>query len=112
MQNMTGIPPHKLKFYQQYIVPLYMSKKTGLKTKDIADFYNTNASKGTSRLNSDNVKKTYLDELVKHSYLEQEQDEDTKKRQYVFTPLVDVTAVVEQAAGTGWRRSTRKRGSK
>jgi hypothetical protein len=27
MQNSSGMPPHKLKFYQQYIVPLYNAQK-------------------------------------------------------------------------------------
>ena len=89
MQNVTGMPPHKLKFYQQYIVPLYQSNNNGpLTTKHISDFYNANAPKGTHRLNTENVRKTYLEELVNHSYLERQPDPD-HPRQYLFTPLVD-----------------------
>jgi hypothetical protein len=91
MQNMTGIPPHKLKFYEKYILPLYKSKKEKLRTKDICEFYNCNAPKGAPRLNSDNIRKTYIEELVTHSYLEQERDEDTRAKQYVYTPLVDLS---------------------
>ncbi len=91
MQNMTGVPLHKLRFYEQYILPLYKSKKEKLRTKDICEFYNCNAPKGAPRLNSDNIRKTYIEELVNHSYLEQERDEDTKAKQYAYTPLVDVS---------------------
>jgi hypothetical protein len=91
MQNMTGIPPHKLKFYEQYILPLYNSKKEKLRTKDLSEFYNRNAPKGAPRLNSDNIRKTYIEELVNHSYLEQERDEDTSAKQYIYTPLVDLS---------------------
>ncbi|MDQ3947995.1 MAG: hypothetical protein M3275_00360 [Thermoproteota archaeon] len=93
MHNMTGLPPHKLKFYQQYIVPLFESKhRVPLKTSDIADFYNANAPAGAPKLNSDNIRKTYLEELVRHNYLEQDLDEETKAKKYVYTPLVDMVA--------------------
>lgn len=39
-------------------------------------------------MNSNNLLKTYLYELVNHSYLEQEKDENTKALRYKFTPLV------------------------
>jgi hypothetical protein len=93
LQNMTGLPPHKLRFYNQYILPLYRSKGEALETREVCDFYNTNVSNNkTSRLkmNSNNLLKTYLYELVNHNYLEQEKDEDTKALRYKFTPLVDI----------------------
>jgi hypothetical protein len=90
MQNMSGLPPHKLKFYQQYILPLYRSKNGPLQTRDICDFYNVNSPKGTPKMNSSNLLKNYLYELANHNYLEQEQDDSTKAVRYLFTPLVDV----------------------
>jgi hypothetical protein len=97
MQNMTGIPPHKLRFYQQYILPLYKAKDSQkLETKEICDFYNANNKKGTLQMNSDNLRKNYLQELVNHNYLEQEQDENTKATKYLYTPLVDVDDNDEQ----------------
>ena len=90
LQNSTGMPPHKLNFYKQYILPLSKSKGGGkLETKEICDFYNANSSKD-SKMNSDNLRKNYLAELVKHNYLEQEQDPTTKTTKYLFTPLVDI----------------------
>ena len=89
LQNMTGLPPHKLRFYNQYILPLYKSKGTALETREICDFYNANNKKGSMKMNSNNLLKTYLYELVNHSYLEQEKDEDTKALRYKFTPLVE-----------------------
>jgi hypothetical protein len=89
VQNMTGLPPHKLKFYRQYILPLYKSLgEKKLETREICDFYNANNPKGTMQMNSDNLRKNYLQELVNHNYLEQERDEDTKAIKYLYTPLV------------------------
>jgi hypothetical protein len=91
MQNVTGMPPHKLKFYQEYILPKFKAEKsTALTSRDICDYYNTNAPKGTPPMNTDRLTKTYLEELVNHSYLERQQDEETKTKQYMYTPLVDV----------------------
>jgi hypothetical protein len=90
MQNMSGLPPHKLRFYQQYILPLYHARdKTPLETRQICDFYNANNPKGMLKMNSNNLLKNYLQELVNHNYLEQERDDDTKAIKYLFTPLVD-----------------------
>ena len=97
MQNMSGLPPHKLKFYQQYILPLYRSRKGPLETRDICDFYNTNSPRGAARMNSDNLRKNYLQELVNHNYLEQERDENTKAIKYLYTPLVDVEEEEQEA---------------
>lgn len=91
MQNMSGLPPHKLKFYKQYILPLYHAKDgQPLQTRDICDFYNAKSPKGTPKMNSNNLLKNYLYELANHNYLEQEQDDSTKAVRYLFTPLVDI----------------------
>lgn len=92
MQNITGLPPHKLKFYREYILPLYKAKGEKLETKAICDFYNANNNdaKGAHPMNSDNLRKNYLQELVNHNYLEQERDENTKAIKYLYTPLVDI----------------------
>ena len=91
MQNMSGLPPHKYRFYQQYVLPLYKSKGgEKLETKDICDFYNANNHKGATPMNSNNLLKNYLQELVNHNYLEQERDPETKAIKYLFTPLVDI----------------------
>lgn len=45
MQDMTGLPPHKLRFYNQYILSLYRSRGEALETKEICDFYNANIGK-------------------------------------------------------------------
>jgi hypothetical protein len=89
LQNMTGLPPHKLRFYNQYILPLYKSRSEALETKDICEFYNANNRKSKTPMNTNNLLKNYLYELVNHSYLEQERNEDTKALRYKFTPLVE-----------------------
>jgi hypothetical protein len=96
MQNVTGMPPHKLKFYEQYIIPLYNStnkNKSSLTSREICDFYNVNAPKGTPKINTDLVTKIYLDELVNSSYLEREPDPDDKRR-YAYQPLVDTEVIL------------------
>lgn len=95
MQNITGIPPHKLKFYQQYILPLYNSRKIALKSRDICDFFNINAPKGTPKINTDLVTKVYLDELVNSSYLERQPDPDNP-RIYVYTPLMEASTTLTE----------------
>jgi hypothetical protein len=96
MQNMSGLPPHKLRFYQQYILSLYRARKTPLETREICGFYNANNPKGTLQMNSDNLRKNYLQELVNHNYLEQERDENIKAIKYLYTPLVDVEEEPQQ----------------
>jgi hypothetical protein len=106
MQNMSGLPPHKLRFYQEYILPLYRSKNVPLQTRDICDFYNANNPNGSLRMNSNNILKNYLYELVNHNYLEQERDEDTKAVKYLFTPLVDIEEQQEQEEHDNKKPST------
>jgi hypothetical protein len=89
MQNMTGLPPHKLKFYNDYIVPLCKAYgEAALTSKQIADYYNAVNKESRHPMNSDNLRKNYLQELVNHNYLEQEQDTTTKAAKYLFTPLI------------------------
>jgi hypothetical protein len=89
VQNVSGIPPHKVKFYEDYIVPLYNSRKTPLTSRDICDFYNSNAPNGTPKINTDLVTKVYLEELVNSSYLERQPHADNP-RIHTYIPLVDV----------------------
>jgi hypothetical protein len=96
MQNMSGLPPHKLKFYKQYVLPLYQTRKGPLQTREICDYYNIHKPKGTPKMNSNNLLKSYLYELANHNYLEQEQDENTKAVRYLFTPLMDLDEEQEE----------------
>jgi hypothetical protein len=96
VQNVSGIPPHKVRFYEQYIIPLYSAKKVPLKSRDIVDFYNANCPKGAPKINTDAVNRTYLEELVNSSYVDREPDPDDK-RGYIYLPLVDI----EQEEGEG-----------
>jgi hypothetical protein len=54
-------------------------------------------------MNTDRLTKTYLEELVNHSYLEREQNEEKKSKEYVYTPLVDIEeeASTEEQADNG-----------
>ena len=93
LQNMSGLPPHKLKFYKEYVLALWEERASmiPLKTKDIADYYNAQKNKdGKGKVTSDNLRKVYLTDLAVHNYLEEEQDPDTKQTRYIYTPLVDI----------------------
>lgn len=88
IQNVTGLPPHKLRFYNEYVLPLFRNKGERLETREICEFYSANNPKN-SQMNANNLRKNYLQELVNHNYLEQEQSEDTKVPKYLYTPLAD-----------------------
>ena len=93
MQNISGLPPHKLKFYKENVLALWEQRASTipLKTKDIADYYNAQKNKdGKGKMTSDNLRKNYLTDLAVHNYLEEEQDPDTKQTRYIYTPLVDM----------------------
>jgi hypothetical protein len=109
IQNVTGIPPHKIRFYQDYIVPLYTRKKheassiTGseeeeeevhLTSREIADYYNEHvqakeggATGPVSKLNTDSVTRIFLNELVNNDYLEKDELQQGRSK-YVYIPLV------------------------
>jgi hypothetical protein len=109
MQNMSGLPPHKLKFYKDYILPLWKEYNgVPLQTKQICDYYNAQNPNSKLKMNSDNLRKNYLQELVNHNYLEQDQDTNTKTPKYLFTPLVLDEGTEEKEDGNSTKASQKK----
>lgn len=92
LQNMTGLPPHKLNFYKDYIYKLWEEKGSlgSLTGKEIVDYYNKNNPDKRHPMNGENLRNNYLKELVNHSYLEQEQDDAIKAVRYLYTPLIQI----------------------
>ncbi len=92
LQNLNGLPPHKLNFYKEYIYPLWANNGCigSLKGKEIVDSYNHRNPDKRHPMNTENLRNNYLKELVNHNYLEQEQDDSTKAKRYVYTPLIRV----------------------
>jgi hypothetical protein len=139
MQNSSGLPPYKVKFFNEYIYPLYQKKLkeklreeqqqedvaiieaekeeqvcqlstqnykdiattlssdngVTLTANEICDYYNLQNPK--SPINSDNLRKTYLNELNYAGYIEalDVREGNTKK---VYYPIV---APSEEAIHTG-----------
>jgi hypothetical protein len=95
MQNVTGLPLHKLKFYRDYIIQPFVAGGSykAITSRQIVDYYNNHKPEGTNKLSTDNLTRTYLYELINHGYVQSEEDESTKKKVYLYTPLVDVPPV-------------------
>jgi hypothetical protein len=97
-QNLNGIPVYKMKFFREILYPLYKSKTEPNHTADNSKRENIiavttaelreefNAKTGKT-LNSDNLKKTYLFELLNNGLLDEE-DSVIDKRQKIYYPLV------------------------
>jgi hypothetical protein len=135
MQNSSGLPPYKVKFFNEYIYPLYRKKleeklreeqqqdvaiiesekeqqipllprqnskdiattlssgnSVTLTANEICDYYKLQNSK--SPINSDNLRKTYLNELNYAGYIEalDVREGNTKKVYYpIIVPSEEVT---------------------
>ena len=99
-QDVTGMAVYKLKFYRDVFIPLFRSKRTptvdnngksesriALTSREICDYYNS--SKYVKPLTVDNLKKTFLDELLNHGYIEQDTSAINAK-QNIYYPLIDM----------------------
>jgi hypothetical protein len=109
MQNSTGLPPYKIRFFNETFYPLYQKKveeeneqestiviqgqllsaqnkitssTVTLTANEICDYYNLQNPK--SPINSDNLRKTYLNELVSVGWIESVdvRNGNTKKAYY------------------------------
>jgi hypothetical protein len=99
-QDVTGMPVYKLKFYKEIFLPLFRSKRApdvgdegksertiAITSREICDYYNS--TKDVKPLTVDNLKKTFLDELLNHGYIEQETSAINAK-QNIYYPLIDI----------------------
>jgi hypothetical protein len=107
-QDVTGMPVYKLKFYKEIFLPLFRSKGApdvggegkvertiAITSREICDYYNS--TKDVKPITVDNLKKTFLDELLNHGYIEQETSAVNAK-QNIYYPLVDIE--YEQASSS------------
>ena len=96
-QNISGIPSYKIKFYREIFLPLIRSKnkkdeKDGkeekiiaVTTKESADYYKEKTGKAIS---TDNLRKTFLVELVNNDYIGELKSE-LDSRQFIYYPLME-----------------------
>jgi hypothetical protein len=99
-QDVTGMPVYKLRFYKEIFLPLFRSKRApdvgdegkieriiALTSREICNYYNS--TKDIRPITVDNLKKTFLDELLNHGYIEQENSAINAK-QNIYYPLIDI----------------------
>jgi hypothetical protein len=99
-QDVTGMPVYKLKFYKEIFLPLFRSKRApdvgddgkaertiALTSREICNYYNS--TKDVRPITVDNLKKTFLDELINHGYIEQEMSTINAK-QNIYYPMIDI----------------------
>lgn len=113
-QDVTGMPVYKLKFYKEIFLPLFRSKRAPdrgdnskaekiicLTSREICDYYNS--TKDIKPITVDNLKKTFLDELLNHGYIEQETSAINAK-QNIYYPLIDIED--EQSSWSSYPQKT------
>jgi hypothetical protein len=97
-QNLSGIPPHKLRFHKEYFLPLYESKtepdrkedkpedRIGVTTSQLRDYYKSKTGKSITTVNIIN---TYLNELENNGFIDK-QDSAIDKRQKIYFPIMEI----------------------
>jgi hypothetical protein len=97
-QNMSGIPTHKIHFYRDIFTELYESKtepdtkndkvedRIGVTTSQLARYSKLKTGKV---INSDSVRKSYLDELLNNGFIDQ-QDSTIDKRHKIYFPIMHI----------------------
>jgi hypothetical protein len=96
-QNISGMPAYKLKFFKEIFLPLYRSKleqdkeegheekRIAVTTKELCDYLKENEGKVVT---TNNLKKTYLNELLNNGYIDEE-DSVIDKRQKIYYQLIE-----------------------
>jgi hypothetical protein len=108
------MPVYKLKFYKEIFLRLFRSRRTpavdnngkletriALTSREICDYYNS--TKDIKPVTVDNLKKTFLDELLNHGYIEQEISSINAK-QNIYYPLIDIED--EQSSWSSYPQKT------
>ena len=97
-QNVSGMPAYKLKFFKEILLPLYRSKsepdredeneekRIAVTTKQLCNYF---AEQTGKTITTDNLKKTYLIELLNNGYIDEE-DSCIDKRQKIYYPLIEL----------------------
>lgn len=99
VQNFDGIPRQKVEFFNDVLSPLYKSKTEpntsadgskkediiAVTTKELCNFYKEKKGK---IINTDNLKKTFLNELENNEIIDREVSK-IHGQQYIYYPLVE-----------------------
>ena len=85
-QNLSGMPAYKMKFFNEIFYPLYEANSNQpLTTKKLCEYYRAKYGRA---IDSDSMKKKYLNELRNNGVIGEEDSSDDK-RQKNFIPLVE-----------------------
>lgn len=85
-QNISGIPAFKMKFFKEIVCAAWKkSDDKHLTTKQICDFYKEKTNKS---MNSQNLRKRYLAELINNGLVEEENSTEDKREKWYY-PLID-----------------------
>ena len=97
-QNLSGIPPYKLKFFKEVFFPLHKAKQSpdedndkreripALTTRQLCEAYNERTGK---TITTNNLKQNYLNEFISNGLVDEE-DSILDKRQKIYYPLIDL----------------------
>jgi len=97
-QNLSGIPPHKLKFFKEVFLSLYESKtepnfkddkvedRRGVTTSQLSECHKLKTGKS---ITTQNIINTYLNELENNGFVDK-QDSQIDKRQKIYFPIMDM----------------------
>src|SRR5262249_53698018 len=98
-QNLSGIPPYKLKVFKKIFLQLYKSKqnpdKSGdgrqeripaLTTRELCVAYHERTGKA---ITTNNMKQSYLNEFISNGLIDEE-DSVLDRRQKIYYPIIDL----------------------
>jgi hypothetical protein len=97
-QNISGIPTHKIRFFKEIFIPLYKTKSSpnmkdgkqekriAVTTSELCEYYQSTYGRPIS---VNNMKQTYLNELINNGYID-EDDSDLDKRAKIYFPLIEL----------------------
>nr|MDQ6864116.1 hypothetical protein [Thermoproteota archaeon] len=111
--GLSGIPAFKMKFFKQIFNPLYRSRLNAgqigknvdgskseeiiaITTRDLCEEYKHKTGKSIS---TDNVKKTFLSELINNGIVD-EQDSVVYPRRKIYTAIIDAKATFSSSLDT------------
>ncbi len=100
-QNLSGVPPYKVKIFKEVFLEKYSSKKVpdkspdgskeeriiGLTTKKVCDYYKEKTGK---TMTTNNMKQNFLNEFINNGLVDEE-DSIIDKRQKIYYPIVDIS---------------------
>jgi neutral trehalase len=97
-QNVTGIPTHKIQFYREIFLKLYDIKiwpdkkedkeenRIAVTTSQLCAYYKSETGR---TITTNNMKQTYLNELLNKGYIDEEESV-IDRRQNIYFPLIDL----------------------